>query len=784
MPIHWLFLITAFLASSPAYSVEDPAFAALREKSSRDPLLSGVNRDEALVESLRAEILAPWEKSWLSGDAESFARLFVQEGRDLDWSSSPSKPRRSRDGVREFSWNLKSVPAGARQARLYLKGFQSIDDFRLDAAKITPQEGSARLEVLFDLRGRTARGGRRQDRGRLALELKRSGERWLVMKVEAREMERLESRGTVFEDATEAFGLASVPVVDRREAIRRGGYALSVADYDGDTRPDMMVGSWGPLRLLRGTGKRFEDVTEKAGLAAESLVKAAAFADLDNDGDKDIFLLRFTDTSLSDDAVAYRNKGDGTFERVTGLLPRSRKYDQAMPMALADFDLDGSLDLYLGFPGSRDFTNFGREANVKAPQGVWLNRGAWTFEEAPHDSPMWLEPDPVYPHSVVAADINGDRKPDLLVSEDRGNISPLYRNEGGGRFRNVTRGSGIVNWSWGMTAVTGDYDGDGHTDLALTNIDFLAARRILESRAGRESSAEEKQALEKVRANMPGNRLFHNKGDGTFEETTDSAGIRWAGEGPAGGAWVDYNSDGWLDLYVSNGLWSGGSSDISSLFSRLHLAREAAYAYDAVESALGPPVARHSEGVGQNEMLRILRADPSLSMAGYSRNRLFRNNGDGTFTELGYLAGADRIEDGYVAAAADVDADGRQDLVLRNGDPAPGRKFLSVILLRNMSERSGSLAVTLEGSRSNRDGVGARLELEVAGRRLVRETQSVTGTSQSEPGAFFGLGGALKAERLVVRWPSGLKEEFKDLKPGRIHIIEGQSGRTAGLGSR
>lgn len=779
-----LFLIIAFLACPGASAGEDPSFRELLDKSSTDPLLAGINNDERLVEALRAEVLSPWRKSWLIGDAAAYAALFGPNGEDLNWSAPPQSPRRERDGIKESVWILKGSAAGSSGARRYLKSFKTIEDFRLEVLKATPRDGAASLEVLFDLRGLTSRGGRRHDRGRLLLELKRAGDQWKLASVKAEEMESLASSGTAFEDATEAFGLGQLPVIDRREAIRRGGYALAAADYDGDGKPDMMMGSWGPLRLMRNAGGRFEDVTEKAGLASETLVKAAAFVDLDNDGDKDLFLLRFHDAEIEEDAIAYRNKGDGTFQRVTGLLPRSRKYDQAMPLAVADFDLNGSLDLYLGFPGSRDFTNLGREPNTKAPQGVWLNQGSWKFKEAPHDSPMWLDPEPVYPHSVVAADINGDRKPDLLVSEDRGNVSPLYRNEGGGRFRNVTKESGIVNWSWGMTAVTGDYDGDGATDLALTNIDFLASRRILATRASREAGPAEMNALERVRANMPGNRLFRNKGDGTFEETTDKAGIRWAGEGPAGASWIDFNSDGWLDLYVSNGLWSGGSNDISSLFTRLHIAREASYAENAVESALGSPIARPTEGSAPNKILQILRADPSLSMAGSQRNRLFRNNGDGTFTEIGYLAGADRLEDGYVSSSVDIDGDGRQDLLLRNGDPAPGLSYPSVVLLRNKLGKNASLSVTLEGTKSNRDGVGARLELDIAGRRLVRETLSVTGTSQSEPGAFFGYGGASRAERLVVRWPSGLVSELKNLKPGRIHVVEGRTDGAAGVGSR
>jgi hypothetical protein len=164
---------------------------------------------------------------------------------------------------------------------------------------------------------------------------------------------------------------------------------------------------------------------------------------------------------------------------------------------------------------------------------------------------------------------------------------------------------------------------------------------------------------------------------------------------------------------------------------------------------------------------------PTYSLGGHQHNRLFRNNGDGSFTEVGFLEGADRIEDGYVVAPADVDGDGVQDLVLRNCDPAPGVKMATVRLLRNTLPGATSLTVALEGTQSNRDGVGAVVTATVGDRRHVREVRGTNGAVQTEPVAFFGLDGAKTVDRLEVRWPSGQVSVFSGVDSGHVRLKEG-----------
>ena len=165
----------------------------------------------------------------------------------------------------------------------------------------------------------------------------------------------LSTRTPTFVNSTDKWKLNELPVTDRQEAIRRGGYALVVSDLDGDGLKDMIVGHHGPVQILKNTGSAFVDVTKEYGILEEGSVKSAAVDDLDNDGDKDIVFLRFVEQGQDQlgDFVAYENigtEGKAEFKRHLNLLPRDRKYDRAMPLTLSDFNGDGNTDIYIGFP--------------------------------------------------------------------------------------------------------------------------------------------------------------------------------------------------------------------------------------------------------------------------------------------------------------------------------------------------------------------------------------------------------------------------------------------------
>jgi hypothetical protein len=416
-------------------------------------------------------------------------------------------------------------------------------------------------------------------------------------------------------------------------------------------------------------------------------------------------------------------------------------------------------------------------------QGLWLNDGGWRFRESSSDSTL-LRDRQVYPHATLVADFDGDHRVDLLVIDDSGQMSPLYRNDGRAQFTHANAAAGINGSGWSMGASAGDYDGDGDIDVVTTHIDLLDGLRMAASAEGRESDPQVAERLAMVRRDMRGSLLYRNRGDGSFEEVAQQAGLGWVGEGAAGAEWIDYNNDGNLDLYVSNGLWSGGEEEFSSLFLRAAVLNNDTAAWEPLNEVtrLNPLIRRTVE---PNPMLTVLREfrghiegggalgdRPTLSMAGYQRNKLFRNNGDGSFTDVGYLEGADRTEDGYVIAPADIDNDGRQDLVLRHCDPAPGLNFESVTVLRNVGTTGNSLRIAARGSLNSTDGYGATVTAWVGGRRIVREIRAVSGAVQAEPVAFIGLGPASRAERVEIRWPTGATQVQRDVGSGRVVVRE------------
>jgi hypothetical protein len=330
----------------------------------------------------------------------------------------------------------------------------------------------------------------------------------------------------------------------------------------------------------------------------------------------------------------------------------------------------------------------------------------------------------------------------------------------------------------------------------LTSIALAARERIANAWRGHDLSALPAPVREELTTlGEQGVFLFRAKGDGTFEDVTARAGVRWAGAGPAGAEWVDYNHDGRLDLYVANGLWSGGPENIESLFARVVDDRATRHLgltpHEGTNETTIPDLLMSLPADAQrhpNPMLSVLREyrgtltdprrpptseRPTLSIAGYQRNRLFRNNGDGTFTDVGYFEDADRAEDGYMTSVTDLDLDGRSDLVLRNADAPPGYDAATVIALRNARE-GRVLTVVPVGTRSNRDGIGARVTAVVGDRSLVREVRSANGAIQGEPVVTFGLGDAARADAVEVLWPSGLRERFAAQSAGRVTLREGE----------
>ncbi|TDI48593.1 MAG: CRTAC1 family protein [Acidobacteria bacterium] len=501
------------------------------------------------------------------------------------------------------------------------------------------------------------------------------------------------------------------------------GAGAAWLDYDGDGNLDLFlvngstyereIGRGEPNRLFRGDGTgRFVDVTDSAAVGDRGWGLGVAVADYDNDGDPDIYVTNFGPNKL------YRNNGDGTFSDVT---EQARVGDDRLSTGAVFFDMegDGDLDLYVGNYMLSDPTRVPRAGSDEARKANCQYRGI----------PVACGP----LGQVPLADA-------------------LYRNNGNGSFDRVSVAAGIAldppRFTLGV--VSGDYDNDGDTDLYVAN-----------------DSVE--------------NTLWQNQGDGTFIDvglvTLSALNVDGRPQAGMGTDFGDYNGDGWLDLVVTN-----FSQDYNTIY------RNVGGKYFADDSgALGLYTTQLalSWGIGFHDFDRDGDLDlfianghiyPEIDeYAGGNRfrqkNQIFRNDGDG-FVDVSAMAGAGlAIERSYRGAAfGDYDNDGDMDVYLT----ALQERGL---LLRNDTPATGHwLEVRLIGTRSNRDGIGARVTLSASGRRQLRERKGGGSyLSSGDPRLHFGLGAATLVDLLEVRWPSGARDVLRAVPVDRqITIREGE----------
>ncbi len=501
-------------------------------------------------------------------------------------------------------------------------------------------------------------------------------------------------------------------------------------------------------------------------------------------------------------------------------------------VALFDFDGDGHLDVFLvngttleGFPKGEEPTNH-----------LYWNRGDGTFEDVTARAGL---AESGWGQGVCAGDYDNDGHEDLYVTYYGQNR--LYHNRGDGTFEDVTARAGLLDkrLRWGTGCAFLDYDRDGRLDLLVANyIDLdLAAAPTPESGLCRYKGV-------KVACGPPGlkggkNVLYHNRGDGTFEDVSERSGITKAsGTYGLGVSTLDFDDDGWVDAYVAN------DSNPSALYRNNHdgtftdiaVASGCAYSQDGKPQAgMGVAIGDYDHngtmdifktnfagdtstlyansgqgfcddrtfaaGIGVNtrwlgwatafvdfgndSWLDLFLANghvyPEVAQlrteAAYEQRKVvYLNRGDGRFQDvteqLGAPATTPRAARG--AAFGDIDNDGDVDVVLSNINAPPD-------LFRTETDPGRHwLLVKLVGTSSNRSAIGARLGCTAGG---VTQWQEVRGggsyISQSDLRAHFGLGEARRVERLWVRWPNGLEEEWRDLAADRILTLREGSGTKA-----
>ncbi|MCW5982077.1 MAG: VCBS repeat-containing protein [Bryobacteraceae bacterium] len=524
-----------------------------------------------------------------------------------------------------------------------------------------------------------------------------------------------------------------------------GENGIAAADIDNDGWDEVFVCQPGglPNRLYKNRGDgTFEDITTRSGLDILDETSCALFADFRNSGHQDLVLLR------ASGPLFFENQGGGRFtHKPEAFRFKSSAQGTFTGMAAADYDNDGRLDLYLCtyiYFQSEDQYRYPtpyHDAQNGPPNYLFRNVGEGVFEDVTESTGI-NHNNNRYSFCPSWCDYNHDGWMDLYVANDFGRNN-LYKNEKGA-FRDVAAEAGVEDIGPGMSVGWFDYDGDGQTDLYVSNMWTAAGQRVV-----REKNL---QPAEAYRRHTKGNSLYRNRGDGTFEETGPKEGVeaaRWA--------WccdgVDFDNDGAPEIFTVAGMITNASEkDLMSFFWR-HVVAASPIDFS--------PSSDYENG--WNAINQLIREDYSWNSR--EPNVMFVRR-DGRYYDFSGVSGIDFADDGRAVAVLDLDGDGNLDMLIKNRNGPQVRVF------RNECAGSRrSLVLRLEGTRSNRDAIGARVEVDGQVKFVMA---GGTYLSQSTKALHFGMGEKDTAQSVAIYWPSGLKQEFHGLRCGFRHqIVEG-----------
>jgi tetratricopeptide (TPR) repeat protein len=667
------------------------------------------------------------------------------------------------------------------EIKIYLASMSRVEtaEFEIVGIEETANKSpGVRVGIRYDFVGTRTDQGREERVGHWLTEWSRDeANGWRALRWQATEETLSRAREPVFIEVTsqalgqtESYEKQMLHGVDYWRTVLDGACGidvygnngLAVGDIDNDGLDDMYVCQPAglPNRLYHNRGDgTFEDVTEKAGVGVLDGTACALFADFENKGLQDLLVV------CGSGPLLFLNQGSGKFllkrDAFQFLRPPQGTLTHA---AIADYDGDGRLDVYFclySYYLGLDQYHYPApyfDARNGPPNFLLHNEGNAIFQDRTEAAGLNVDNDR-YSFACAWGDYNSDGLPDLYVANDFGRNN-LYRNNRDGRFTAVSAEAGVEDVGAGMSACWLDFDNDGKQDLYVANMWSPAGMRVSEQKHFHEKEPENIRGL--YRQHAGGNSLYQNLGNGKFQNVSHAAGVamgRWAW---CSDAW-DFDHDGYPDLYIANGYISGPGTlgrdegNVASFFWRQVVGKSPQNATPSANYELG-----------WNAINELIRSDASWN--GCERNVFYVNNHDGTFSEVSGTAGLDLPDDSRSFVLADLDHDGRLEVVLKN------RNAPQLRVLRNaMKDLGRSIAFRLRGTKSNRDAIGAAVTVEAEGHRQTRYLQAGSGfLAQHTKELFFGVGKLEGTVRATIRWPSGQTQVFEHLPVNRrIEIEEG-----------
>jgi hypothetical protein len=521
--------------------------------------------------------------------------------------------------------------------------------------------------------------------------------------------------------------------------VAQAGASVSVTDVDQDGYADLYVtnsrsGTHNALYRNQGDGT-FTDVAPELGVAALNRTETgtsmgSVWGDYDNDGDEDLFVYKWGQS------VLFRNDGDAGFTCVTDRLRGLPDWMNANAAVWLDANRDGHLDLFVGGFYAGDVNLWDLESTRMMPESyeyatnggrnyLFLNQGDGTFREVAAE---WGLTGTRWTLAAVASDLNGSGYPDLFLANDFG-ADQLYVNEGGQGFREASRASNVGRVpKSGMNASMGDVMNQGTRALYVSN---LTEEGVL----------------------VQGNNLWmadsvSGSGTPTFENLAGAMGVAKAGWS-YGAQFGDLNNDGWQDLFVVNGFYSGKTRD--------------SYWYDFSKIA-----------GGYENIIEDATNWPAMegrSLSGHQQTRIWLNDGAGQFQNVAPAVGGASTHDGRAVALGDFRNQGVLNAVVAN-QRGPVEFYRNTV-----DPQHDWIAFELEGTESNRSAIGARVTLHWTDAQGTpqQQLQQVHGGSgfgsQNQGRPHFGLGPDPTVEKAVIHWPLGTTQTLNAPDTNTTHRI-------------